>query len=182
MKRGKNSFQSFLKGISLFLLLLSFPLFGATYKVYYSLLPAGKIEISVKNDKVVVTGKSEGFVSWFYKYKLYMVYDLRNETRSFLKEEEKGKKKEYDFERIMKKKPWLPLVVKLLLQSGEVPPEIKVGKLTVKLEKVEGTTYAFKVSGSKKVKRVILKGWKPGYYPLQIEIETKDGTIKLVKR
>lgn len=173
--------------ISAFLLFLLSPLIifakSVTYKVYFGIFSAGKIEINFSPDRVEVTGKSGGVIGWFYHYKLRMVYDFKNPANTFMTEEENGKKKTYTFERILKKKAWLPLVVKLLSKTPnpELLKTIKVGEYTVTLEKRENTNFFFRVSGSKKTKRIKLFGWKKGDFPERIEIETKAGTLVLIK-
>ncbi|RTZ68316.1 MAG: hypothetical protein DSZ30_04390 [Aquificaceae bacterium] len=173
--------------INAFLPFLLLPLFvfakSVTYKVYFGIFSAGKIEINFSPDRVEVTGKSGGVIGWFYRYKLHMVYDFKNPENTFMTEEENGKRKTYNFERILKKKSWLPLVVKLLSKTPnpEVLKTIKVGEYTVTLEKYENNNFFFRVSGSRKTKSVKLFGWKKGDFPERIEIETKAGTLVLIK-
>ncbi len=145
-------------------------------------MPAGKIEITKEDSTVLVKGKSAGLVGWFYKYKLKMLYKLDNETASFMEEYENGKERFYDFKRILKKKPWLPVVVRLIAVGGRVPEKLKVGNLTIVFLGKEKDAWRFAVLGSKRVKEVLLKGWKPGSFPERIEILTKAGTMVLVKR
>ncbi len=184
-KRREGVFsRSFLKSKLLtffFLLILSVAFAeGLTYEVYYSFIPAGKIELNIKNFTVVVRGKSGGIIGWFYRYRLYMVYDLKNETESYMREEENGKRRFYDFKLILKKKPWLPVVVKVLLHSEgkKLPKTFKVGSLEIKLLKRVKNSFVYEVLGSKKVKEVILKFGKTRF-PEEIDIETKSGKIKL---
>ena len=151
------------------------------YEVSYGLFPAGVIKIYFQPDRVVVKGKSGGLLGWFYKYRLYMVYDLKNPAESYMEEEENGKHRKYDYQRILKKKAWLPLVVKILLTHrgfSEKAP-LKVGNYEVILQKVEGNDYYFSVNGSKKTKEIKLFGWKNGDFPEKIEIETSSGTLVL---
>ena len=154
-----------------------------TYEVKFGFIGAGELTIEKKDSTVVVKGKSGGMVGWFYHYKLYMVYNLKNPSSSYMKEVENKKRRYYDFKRILKKKPWLPVVVQLLLSSeGKNPPEVlKVGNLTVRLAERRGNDWLFIVEGSKKVKWVILRGWVPGKFPEEIEISGKDGTLTLVR-
>jgi hypothetical protein len=176
--------QSFLKSkLLVFLFLLTLPVAfaeGLTYKVYYSFIPAGKIELNIKNSTAIVKGKSGSIVGWFYHYRLYMVYNLKNETESFMREEENGKRRFYNFKLILKKKPWLPVMVKVLLRSEgkKLPETLKVGNLEIRLLKRNRNSYTYRVFGSKKVKEVFLKFGK-ARFPEEIDIETKRGEIKL---
>ena len=163
------------------LLLLLTPSFAVTYKVKFAFFTGGVISINREDGRVFVDGKSTGIVSWFYHYKLHMVYDLKNPERSYMEEDENGKKKFYDFQKILKKKPWLPIVVRILTQSGEVPEKITVGSLTIVLTKRDNDDWYFTVYGSKNVKEVVLKGWYPGTFPREIVVKGKKD-IKLVKK
>ena len=171
--------------INFFLFLLPLLLFAqsVTYKVYFGIFPAGRIEINFSPQKVEVRGKSGGVIGWFYRYKLFMVYDLKNPQRSFLREEENGKRKLYTYADILRKKSWLPLVVNLL--SHRPNPQslnlIKVGNYTVTLERYENGNFYFRVEGSKNTKAIRLLGWKRGDFPQRIEIETAKGTLILIK-
>ena len=173
--------------INAFPLFLLLPLIifaqSVTYEVYFRIFSAGKIEINFSPDRVEVRGKSGGIIGWFYNYRLFMVYDFKNPENTFMTEEENGKKKTYNFKKILKKKSWLPLVVKLLSQTPnpEALRNIKVGEYTVTLEKCENNNFFFRVNGSKKTKRIKLFGWKKGDFPEKIEIETKAGTLVLIK-
>jgi hypothetical protein len=167
---------------------ISFLLFPAiifsqsvVYKVYYGFFPAGKLKIFIQNNQVIVKGKSEGIVSWFYKYKLYMKYDLENPEKSILKEEENGKRRIYDFKRILKKKAWLPLVINILLKNSKIQKTLKVGNYTVALKRVKRNNYFFVVTGSKKTKEIILKRWYKNSFPREIVIKTTKGEIRLEK-
>jgi hypothetical protein len=171
--------------INPFLLLLPLVIFAqsVTYKVYFGIFPAGKIEINFSPHRVEVKGKSGGILGWFYRYKLYMVYDLKDPQKSFLKEEENEKRKFYTYSDILKKKSWLPLVVNLLSHppNPQSLSPLKVGDYTVTLERYEKGNFYFRVSGSKNTKAIRLFGWKRGDFPERIEIETSKGTLVLVK-
>lgn len=169
------------------ILLISFPLLllgkEVKYDVFYGFFPAGEIKIFFEPQKVVVKGKSSGLLGLFYKYRLYMVYNLQNPQDSFIEEKENDKSRHYDYWKLLRKKPWLPLVVKLLLShkgfSKNSP--IKVGNLEIILQKVEGNDYTFEVRGSSKVKKIKLFEWKKGSFPQRIVVEGKEGTLTLVK-
>ena len=170
-----------------FILLLFFPilLWGkeVKYEVFYGFFPAGKIKIIFEPQEVVVKGKSSGLLGLFYKYRLYMVYNLREPQKSFMEERENGKERRYNYKKILRKKPWLPLVIKLLLtHRGFVPNHpIKVEGLEIIPKKVEGDDYIFEVKGSKKVKVITLYGWKEGEFPHRIVVEGTSGTLVLVR-
>jgi len=168
---------------SLIFFLVTLPVLSKsiTYEVNYGFLTAGRIKIDFEPQKVVVTGKSSGLIGLFYHYKLYMVYNLSNETESFLYEKENSKERKYNFQKILQKKAWLPIVIKLLLERKEAPKLLKVGTYQIILVKVDGNNYTYKVKGSKRTKVVILKNWKPGEFPKKIEIETTKGTLTLEK-
>ena len=151
------------------------------YDVSYGLFPAGVIKIYFQPDRVVVKGKSSGFLGWFYRYKLYMVYNLKNPSESFMEENENGKHKRYDYRRILEKKAWLPLVVRILLTHSGFSADrpLRVGNYEVVLRKVEGDDYYFSVKGSRRTKEIKLFGWRRGDFPERIEIETTSGTLVL---
>jgi hypothetical protein len=169
----------------LIFLFLTLPLIifanSVVYKVYYGFFPAGKIEISFKGNKVLVKGKSEGIISWFYKYRLLMEYDLNNPKNSFLVENENGRKKIYNFKRILKKKPWLPLVVNVLLKKPSFKEKIEVGEYTLILKKKLNGNYIFFINGSKKTKSIEVFDWFPPRFPQKIKINTTKGNIILEK-
>ncbi|NPB04881.1 MAG: DUF3108 domain-containing protein [Aquificae bacterium] len=150
----------------------------AEYEVYYGWLSAGKIEVDFSPQKAVVRGKSGGLVGLFYRYRLYLVYDFSNETASFMEEQEGQKRKYYDYGKILQKKAWLPIVLKLLRET-EVPEVLEVGNYRIVLQKEEKDSFVYLVEGSKKVKKVTLKGWRPGYFPREIEIQTDRGSLTL---
>ena len=80
--------------LPLFVLLIFSPLAVAKevhYGVYYGLFPAGEIKIDFAPQRVVVKGKSGGLLGLFYKYRLYLVYDVVNPASSFMVEEENKK-------------------------------------------------------------------------------------------
>jgi len=150
-----------------------------TYEVFYGWFSAGRITIDFEPQKVVIKGKSGGMVGIFYHYKLYMVYNLKNETDSFMVEKENSKERKYNFRKILQKKAWLPIVVKLLLEGKNPPPKVAVGTYKVKLKEVDNNTYTYRVEGSKRTKKVILRYWKPPQFPEEIEIETTKGSLTL---
>lgn len=180
MKKGFK-----LIGMRFFAILFLLPLviFSKTvvYKVYYGFFPAGRIEIEFNDEKVLVKGHSEGIISWFYHYKLFMEYDLNNPQRSYLVENENGKKKFYNFKRILEKKAWLPLVVNILLKKPSLQRVIKVGNYTVILKGIKNGSYHFLVKGSKRTKSITVKGWGKNSFPERIEIDTTKGDIILEK-
>ncbi len=152
------------------------------YEATFSFLPAGKVVIFRQEDKVIVEGKTSGIIGWFYHYKFKFVFNLK-ESRGFLYQEENGKKKFYDFKKLMEKKPWLPVLVKILFssRSRETNKPLKVGKLKIIPVKVNPQEALFLVEGSKKVKEVILKGWKKPSLPEEIEIKTSAGWLVFKK-
>ena len=164
-------------------LLLLFPLIvfskSVTYRVYFGFFPAGVIKIFFQNSTVRVEGKSGGFVGLFYKYRFLMVYNLKNPRKSFLKEKENGKRRFFNYQRILKKKSWLPLVVEILTRGNFNSQSLKVGQYEVKLLSKKGNSYTFRVLGSKKTKTIKMLNWKRGHFPEKIEIETSSGTLKL---
>jgi hypothetical protein len=165
----------------LLLLLLPFLTFtkSVTYKAKFSFLPAGNIEIDIENQTVVVKGETEPPISWFYHYKLYMVYDLKNETKSYLYEEEGRRKRNYNFSKLLRKKPWLPIVVKLLsFGRNQLPERLKIKNLEIVLLKKTKDSITYKVKGSKNVKKITLVNWKENSFPESIVIDT--GKTKLV--
>ncbi len=151
------------------------------YEVYYGLFPAGEIKIDFAPQKVVVKGKSGGLLGLFYKYRLYLVYDLKNPSSSFMVEKENGKERRFNYQKLLKKKAWLPMVIKLLLHRGDIKKGkvLKVGEYRVVPKEVIGNDYYFLVEGSKRTKAISLKGWKSNRFPERIEIETSSGTIIL---
>ena len=173
----------FLKALFLTTVFITASLIGfgkeITYEVFYGWLSAGRITIDFEPQKVVVKGKSGGLIGLFYHYKLYMVYDLKNETQSFMVEKENSKERRYDFQKILQKKAWLPIVVKLLLETKNPPQKIAVGTYKVILKEVDNNTYTYRVEGSKRTKKVILRYWKPPKFPEEIEIETTKGNLTL---
>ncbi|GEM_PF-1779464 len=152
------------------------------YEATFSFLPAGKVVIFRQEDKVIVEGKTSGIIGWFYHYKFKSVFNLK-ESRGFLYQEENGKKKFYDFKKLMEKKPWLPVLVKILFSSRSIETNkpLKVGKLKIIPVKVNPQEALFLVEGSKKVKEVILKGWKKPNLPEEIEIKTSAGWLVFKK-
>lgn len=152
------------------------------YEATFSFLPAGKVVIFRQGDKVIVEGKTSGIIGWFYHYKFKFVFNLK-ESRGFLYQEENGKKKFYDFKKLMEKKPWLPVLVKILFSSRSIETNkpLKVGKLKIIPVKVNPQEALFLVEGSKKVKEVILKGWKKPNLPEEIEIKTSAGWLVFKK-
>jgi len=174
-----------LLSLSLSLFLLSHPFWGkeVVYDIFYGFFPAGVLKIKFEPDRVVIKGKSSGLVSLFYRYKLYMVYYLDNATGSFLTEDENGKHRRYDYQTILRKKSWLPLVVKILTTHGGFSrgKPLSVGNIKVFLTEVKGDDYFFKVVGSKKVEEVKLYGWRKNSFPQRIVIEGKSGSLILVR-
>lgn len=171
------------KGILLlFLFLVSF-LYAlqVKYEVYYGFFPAGVIEIDFQNEKVVVKGKSSGILGWFYKYHLYMLFDLKNPNKSFLIEDENGKHRELNYEKILHKKAWLPLVIRILLNGENLNKlkTIKVANYRIILQEKQNNNYTFKIEGSKKVKEIQLLEWRKGQFPKKIVIKTSEGTLTL---
>ncbi len=170
-----------MKKLLLAVFLLTLSSFGkeVSYEVFYGWFSAGKIKIEFLPDKVIVKGKSGGFIGIFYHYKLHMVYDFANETASYMVEEEGSKRKNYDFNKILQKKAWLPMVIRLLSEAENPPEHLKVGQYTVKLLRKEKSDYLYSVEGSKRVKKILLKGWETGHFPREIEIETTKGNLTL---
>ena len=168
----------------LFLLLVnSLYALQVKYEVHYGFFPAGIIEIDFQNEQVVVKGKSSGILGWFYKYRLYMVFNLKNPEKSFLIEDENGKHRELNYNKILHKKAWLPLVIKILLSGVDLNKlkTIKVANYRIILQKREENNYTFKVEGSKRVRKIQLLEWKKGFFPKKIVIETSGGTLVLEK-
>jgi len=153
------------------------------YEVYYGLFPAGEIGINFQPQKVVVRGQSGGILGLFYRYRLYLVYDLVNPRSSFMVEEENGKRRRFDYRKILEKKPWLPMVIKLLLHRTRIKKDhpLKVGPYRVIPTGVNGSDYYFLVEGSKRTKAIALKGWGEDSFPERIEVETSSGTIILLR-
>jgi len=169
-----------------FLLFLFIPIIAfsksVVYKVRFSFLPAGKIEINIDDQKVVVKGKTKPPISWFYHYKLYMFYDLKNATRSYLYEEEGKKKRNYDFQKILQKKPWLPIVVNMLsLGREKAPKNLKIKNIQVVLVKNKKDLLIYNVFGSKNVKKIYFINWKNNDFPEKIVIDTGEATLELEK-
>lgn len=177
-KRVLNFFISLLA-------LLFFPFLAVAkevhYGVYYGLFPAGEIKIDFAPQRVVVKGKSGGLLGLFYKYRLYLVYDVVNPASSFMVEEENGKKRRFDYKKLLEKKAWLPVVIRILLHRGDIKEGqiLRVGEYRVIPRSVNGKDYYFLVEGSKKTKAIALKGWRKNSFPERIEIETSSGTIIL---
>ena len=170
----------------LFLLLLPLVLFASsvTYKVKLGFFPAGQIKITFLKNRVEARGKSGGFIGLFYKYSFLMVYNIENPSLSFLKEEENGKRRFFEYRKLLKKKAWLPMVVKLLLERERIAKlkKFRVGDYEIILLFHKGEIYTFKVLGSKRTKSITLKGWKESNFPEEIEIETSAGTLKLERK
>ena len=174
-----------IKRLLFFFLFLESIIYSAEvkYEVRYGFFPAGIIKISFSPTKVVVKGKSSGLLSWFYHYKLYMVFDLNRPQKSFLVEDENGKHRVFSYQRIIQKKAWLPLVVNILLK-GPNPENLKFLTLDgykITLSKKEKDNYYFEIEGSKKIKNIKILNWKHGDFPQKIVIEAKDGTLVLEK-
>ena len=161
---------------SLLLYLFAFAEKGV-YKAYVYFLPVGEITFDIQDKKAFVKGETYSSFRWIYNYTFRFE---ASEKGYFLYEKENKKEKVYKNEQILKKKPWLPLIVKYILEGKKPDPEKDKNfpyKIVEKGDRV--IIYPLK---SKKVKKIILKLSKNSRLPEKIEIEGKiDITLERIK-
>ncbi len=138
----------------------------ALYKVYYGFIPIGTVEFKWKKDEIKVEGKVYPYLRFIYDYNF--VFEAKDND-FFLYEKENNKIRKYTKEKILKKKPWLPLIVKFLRtrkadERGKTYP--------YRLEK-KGNTYIIYPLKSKKVKKIVLVFGKDERFPKEIKIYGK---------
>ena len=138
----------------------------ALYKAYYGFIPIGTIEFKWNKNVIKVEGKVYPYLRFIYDYNF--IFEAKDND-FFLYEKENKKVREYTKEKIFKKKPWLPLIVKFLKtrkadENGE--------KYPYKLEK-KGNTYIIYPLKSKKVKKIVLVFGKDKKFPEKIKIYGK---------
>jgi len=158
--------------LSLAIFLLSVSLSFAEkgiYKVYVYFLPVGEIIFDIQKDTAVVKGSTYSSVRWLYNYTFLF---KATENGYFLYEKENKKEKVFKDEQIKEKKPWLPIIVKYIMEGKE--PE-KTDKFQYKLKKEGNKVYIYPLD-SKKVKKIILVFKRNSKLPDYIEI---DGKIKI---
>ncbi len=169
--------KSFLTILSFLLLYISAFAEKGVYKVYVYFFPVGEVTFDIQNNKAFVKGETYPSFRWIYNYTFRFE---ASEKGYFLYEKENKKEKVYKNEQILKKKPWLPLIVKYILEGQKPDPEKDKNfpyKIIEKGDRV--IIYPLK---SKKVKKIILKLSKNNRLPEKIEIEGKiDITLKRIK-
>ncbi|NPA58348.1 MAG: DUF3108 domain-containing protein [Aquificae bacterium] len=163
----------------LFFLIWSFS-FSAekgVYKVYVYFLPVGEIVFEIEGNKAVVQGETYKSLRWLYNYTFRFE---ASEDGYFLYEKENKKEKVYRNEEIEKKKPWLPLIVKYILE-GKKPDSENDQRFPYRIEE-KGDTVVIYPLKSKKVKKIIVKLSKNSRLPEEIKIEGKVNlTLKRIK-
>lgn len=138
------------------------------YKAYVYFIPVGEITFNIEENKAFVIGKTYEGLRWLYNY------TFRFEASSdgyFLYENENGKEKVYKNQEIMKKKSWLPLIVKYILEGKKPDPE-KDKSFPYKIveEKNQIVIYPLK---SKKVKKILITQSTKSRLPEKIKIYGK---------
>jgi len=139
-----------MKAVAL-LLLFAF-VFGRTltYDVYLYFFKVGKVEIDIRDGKVVARGSTDPSMRWLYSYDFTFTQEGE---RMLLVEREKGKEKVFRDEEIYEKKPWLPLIVEYMKEG-------KVRESELFRVKNEGEALVVYPLKSKKVKKVVIKNGK----------------------
>ncbi len=163
----------------LFVLLFSVISKGETgvYKAYVYFIPVGEITFDIKKDSAVVKGETYKSLRWLYNYTFR--FEASKEGY-FLYEKENKKEKVYRDEQIKKKKPWLPLIVKYIMEGKDVSPE-KDRNFPYKIEKQKNKVIIYPLK-SKRVKRIVMLLKNGSRLPEKIEIEGKiDITLEKIR-
>jgi len=149
----------------------------AIYKVYVYIIPVGEVVFEIKQNRAIVKGETYKSLRWLYNY------TFRFEATPdgyFLYEKENNKEKVYKNQQIEKKKPWLPLIVKYILE-GKKPDTDKDPHFPYRIEEKDDTVIIYPLK-SKKVKKIVIKLSKNSRLPEKIEIEGKmDITLERIK-
>ncbi|WP_457639833.1 hypothetical protein [Persephonella sp.] len=147
------------------------------YKVYVYFLPVGEITFNIQENRAEVKGETYKSLRWIYNYTFRFE---ASEKGYFLYEKENKKEKLYTNNEIEKKKPWLPLIVKYILE-GKKPDSEKDPNFPYRLEEKNGKVIIYPLK-SKKVKKIIIKLSEKDRLPSEIQIEGKlDITLKRIK-
>ncbi len=150
-----------------FLLYLSIALGDeAVYKAYYGFIPIGTVEFKWNDKKIKVEGKVYPYLRFIYDYNF--LFEVKDND-FFLYEKENKKIRKYTKEKILEKKPWLPLIVKFL----KTKKADEKGKIYPYKLKKEGNTYIIYPLKSKKVKKIVLIFDKDDKFPKKIKIYGK---------
>ncbi|MDQ7055643.1 MAG: hypothetical protein Q9M89_03810 [Persephonella sp.] len=163
------------------LLFLSFSVISkgetGVYRAYVYFIPVGEITFDVKKDKAFVKGETYKSLKWLYNY------TFRFEANSdgyFLYEKENKKEKIYKDEQIKKKKPWLPLIVKYIME-GKKPDSEKDRNFPYRIERQKDRVIIYPLK-SKKVKKIVMLLKNGSRLPERIEIEGKiDITLEKIR-
>ncbi len=161
----------------LFILLFSVISKGETgvYKAYVYFIPVGEITFDIKKDSAIVKGETYKSLRWLYNYTFR--FEASKEGY-FLYEKENRKEKVYRDEQIKKKKPWLPLIVKYIMEGKSVKDD-KSFPYKVERSKDRVIIYPLK---SKRVKRIVMLVKNGSRLPEKIEIEGKiDITLEKIR-
>ncbi|NPA17012.1 hypothetical protein [Persephonella sp.] len=157
-----NSFAKDIKGI---------------YKVYVYFLPVGEVVFDIRGDRATVKGETYKSLRWIYNYTFR--FEASPEGY-FLYEKENKKEKVYKNQQIEKKKPWLPLIVKYIME-GKKPDTENDPHFPYKIEEKGDRVIIYPLK-SKKVKKIIIKLSKNSRLPEKIDIEGKiDITLERIK-
>jgi len=153
------------------------------YQTNFIGFSAGTIKVDIKSpQEIECTGKTDGLFSLFYSYRFTFKEDGSN---YYLEEVEKGHKKVYNKDEILKEKAWIPLFVSMLTNSHyELGNPIKVGNIfIIPEENVQNEIYFFKIQNSHNIKRVIIWYGNPNNkdFPKLIRIVTRKANIDLKK-
>ncbi|SNZ08950.1 hypothetical protein SAMN06265182_1429 [Persephonella hydrogeniphila] len=153
--------------LTLFMYLFSYAEKG-TYKAYVYFIPVGEIYFDIQKDKAIVKGETYKSLRWIYNYTFRFE---ANKNGYFLYEKENEKEKVYKNEQIEKKKPWLPLIVKFILE-GKKPDSEKDKNFPYRIEEKENSVIIYPLK-SKKVKKITVKLSKKDRLPDYIQIDGK---------
>lgn len=166
--------------LSVFLILACFfPSYAekGVYKAYVYFIPVGEITFQIEKDNVTVKGETYKSLRWIYNYTFRFE---ANRDGYFLYEKENKKEKIYRNKQIEEKKPWLPLIIKYILE-GKKPDSDKDPDFPYRIEERGDTVYIYPLK-SKKVKKITLKISKNSRLPEKIDIEGKiDITLERIK-
>ncbi len=147
------------------------------YKANFFSIPAGYVEITLKNNgDVYAEGKTGGLISLIYQY--YFRFKKVGD-QFYLQEDEKGKIKNYSTDEILQKKPWIPILIQIVTTKNFIVGSyIDIGKgISLKLtENIENKILFFRVKGSSNVKEIIVWYDKEAF-PKFIRILTKETSM-----
>jgi len=150
--------------VTLFLSLICYAEKG-TYKAYVYFIPVGEIQFDIRGNSAVVKGETYKSLRWIYNYTFRFE---AGENGYFLYEKENKKEKIYKNKQIEKKKPWLPLIVKFIIE-GKKPDSEKDKNFPYRIEEKGDTVIIYPLK-SKKVKKIIVRLSDKDRLPEYIEI------------